>query len=566
MTCTYSAPKRMGRPTGSGRSNSPRQCSASVMRTTRDSLSTQSKRDSSSSSKQARQQRRFRGEEDFTQSEQDACITAMVSVDGNLEHVSHDGCVVASVVKSCDGVGVLASQSDPDAVSLGAWTGKASGTHESIEVIEKINMSGCLPCSNISIHSDAMRRNELLSKEIGIHYQTQMWDNGEVGISHSQMNDISIPSLNSPSMQSVSGPDEAEPGTDAARKSGQRISFTPSRVLRPVLEPNSTPLGGYEHRRGAHWIPPTPGHPPSAQSDHFCPPPCQDNNYERYLYQLSKLHLDLCSLLKSCPREGHQDRSPSTPVSMARIDAVLTATQRLIKIVQQSSSELSVKGIPASCSGTLFTTSPQRDPIFDFVGEDFAVERPASIPASPEASTRPFDHGPSTVTTLLIMTCYLRLLHIYEPLVASLHRHLQQQLGSNLTRPPFSRLASADRASNPAQSPDVWLPTFSFGSFSTAFSTDMNVRLLMHLISQMLEQIHGAVRVYLSLGTGNCVRAADCAGNGVFGESPTGVGERGMEKMEWLRRPMASAAEAALNEAKEKEYVVMEMLWDEVRL
>jgi hypothetical protein len=251
---------------------------------------------------------------------------------------------------------------------------------------------------------------------------------------------------------------------------------------------------------------------------------------------------------------------------MARIDAVLTATQRLIKIVQQSSSESSLTGIPVSRSRTSCTTSPQRDTIFDFVGEDFVMEHPASISGSPEASTRPFNHSPSTVTTLLIMTCYLRLLHIYEPLVASLQRHLQQQSASRLTRPPFSRLTSSERGWNPAQSPDVWLPAFSIGSFSTASSTDMNVRLLMHLISQMLEQIHGAVQVYLSLGTDNCVRTAGCAGNGVSGESPTGVGGRGMEKMEWLRRPMASAAEAALNEAKEKEYVVMEMLCDEVRL
>lgn len=81
-------------------------------------------------------------------------------------------------------------------------------------------------------------------------------------------------------------------------------------------------------------------------------------------------------------------------------------------------------GIQASRSGTLCTTSPQRDPIFDEVEEDFTEEHPASISASPEALTRPFDHGPSTVTTLLIMTCYLRLLHIYELLVASLHRRL----------------------------------------------------------------------------------------------------------------------------------------------
>lgn len=88
----------------------------------------------------------------------------------------------------------------------------------------------------------------------------------------------------------------------------------------------------------------------------------------------------------------------------------------------------------------------------------------------------------------------------------------------------------------------------------------------MHLISQMLEQIHAAVRVYLPLGTGNRVRVAGCAGNSVSGESPTGVDGRGMEKVEWLRRPMASAAEAALNEAREKEYVVMEILCNEVRL
>lgn len=193
-------------------------------------------------------------------------------------------------------------------------------------------MSGCLSCSNVPIHSDAIRQNELLSNEIGIYYQTQMWNNAGWGISLSQMNDISIPPLNSPSMQSISRPDVAEPATEAAGKAGQRISFTPSRVIRPEL--NSTPPGGYERRHGAHWILPTLGHiPPSSLSDHACPPPSHDNNYERYLYQLSKLHLDLCSLLRSSPREGDQDRSPSASVSTARIDAILAATQTLIKIV-----------------------------------------------------------------------------------------------------------------------------------------------------------------------------------------------------------------------------------------
>jgi hypothetical protein len=133
MTCTYSAPKRMGRPVGSGMTNSPRQCSASVMRTNRDSLSTQGTGDGGSSGGQASQQRSFRGEEDFTQSEQEACISAVAPVDGSLEHGSRDGCVVASVMKSCDGAGVLAFQSDLGAVSLGARTEKAFGTHESIE-------------------------------------------------------------------------------------------------------------------------------------------------------------------------------------------------------------------------------------------------------------------------------------------------------------------------------------------------------------------------------------------------------------------------------------------------
>jgi hypothetical protein len=127
-------------------------------------------------------------------------------------------------------------------------------------------------------------------------------------------------------------------------------------------------------------------------------------------------------------------------------------------------------------------------------------------------------------------------------------------------------LTSSDRASNPAQSPDVWLPAFNFGSFSTAFSTNLNIRLLMHLILQMLDQIHGAVQAYFPSGTGNHEHAAGCAGYGVSGQSPTAVDGRGMERTEWMRHPMTSAAEAALNEARKKEYVVMEMLRDEGRL
>jgi len=133
MTCTYSAPKRMGRPMGGGGSNSPRQGPAPVKRTNQDRLSTQGRGDGGSSGGQVSQQQSFRREEEFTQSEQEACISTVVSVNRNLEYGSHDGCVVASVMKSCDCGGVLAFQSAPSAVLLGAWTEETFWTHESIE-------------------------------------------------------------------------------------------------------------------------------------------------------------------------------------------------------------------------------------------------------------------------------------------------------------------------------------------------------------------------------------------------------------------------------------------------
>src|SRR5947209_1440584 len=98
---------------------------------------------------------------------------------------------------------------------------------------------------------DAMHPDDPLLDEMETYHPSEAWNDADWETPLSQMNDILILSLNSPSMKSSSGPDVTE-RTKVGRGAGQPKSLNPSQI---VLDPSLS--DGYELQDGAHWIPPT---------------------------------------------------------------------------------------------------------------------------------------------------------------------------------------------------------------------------------------------------------------------------------------------------------------------
>jgi hypothetical protein len=306
--------------------------------------------------------------------------------------------------------------------------------------------------------------------------------------------------------------------------------------------------------------------PPEAlQSSYPRSPPTQEQ-YESCLHQLSELHLKLYRLFISssennsqpCPSD-HSFSPGSTSLTAANttgIDEMFAATETLIEILQHLN--FGVPEPPQDFRSCNFRSqSPQRGLPVDLI-DNRNDEAPFSSPAGSRSSATLSNHQPDTTIVLLILACYLRLLHIYEPLVKYLHRLLQQSTLASATPRPLSTPDS-----NTSQSLHPYLPAFSLGCFNLVASSDLNIRLLLHLLSQMLERIHKAVRVCVPAGSNNS-RPLCVSGMGKdtsrYWEARFGAGNGG-EFRSLYSSPMALAAETALSEVGEMEKSLVGMLY-----
>ena len=187
------------------------------------------------------------------------------------------------------------------------------------------------------------------------------------------------------------------------------------------------------------------------------------------LYQLSKLQSALYRLLlasaenkrNDCPSKGLQSPtgpSPATP-GLSQIDEAFAATQIMFEILEESSFTHTSQGSPGSGSDLCYPAR-HRHALSSSRAAHHADHRLRSC-HSPEL-------GKDTAAIVLILTCYLRLLHVYEGHTVSLQQFLRQSHDHQTQRSPRLSSASSSSTSQDCQSS---LPAFSVGSFSFEAST-----------------------------------------------------------------------------------------------
>ena len=99
---------------------------------------------------------------------------------------------------------------------------------------------------------------------------------------------------------------------------------------------------------------------------------------------------------------------------------------------------------------------------------------------------------------LLILSCYVRLLQVYESLVASLYNHVEQ-LVPRASRPSSSRRdSSISSKPSTAQGSPIHVPILNIGQFNLSTSPSRNVGLLLYFTLEMFERIQEAIQLCAS--------------------------------------------------------------------
>ncbi|KAH7310217.1 hypothetical protein BKA65DRAFT_167522 [Rhexocercosporidium sp. MPI-PUGE-AT-0058] len=281
--------------------------------------------------------------------------------------------------------------------------------------------------------------------------------------------------------------------------------------------------------------------------------PSSIDRYEKCIELLSRLHLDLNKLVRQAAQDCAYERSFENTRDLPGIDSILTATRTLVEIVQSVFVDSPASSTGPANSEIPLTSPIQRDHLFN---DPASFIRAGSLPTPVNIgnSNQLPDPRPDGVLILLSLSCYLRLLHIYQPLVTSLYQNLLRSVGDLPPLPASISASSSNHHNTPpaqAQSSESRPLSFTFGSFRME-SSALSIQLLLYLITQLLEKIHGTIRV--------CFPPKD---DGVF--SPTGCSwNPNYQKQGSCReRPehsMAEAAETALNEVLERKMCIMGLL------
>ncbi|PGH02193.1 hypothetical protein GX51_04767 [Blastomyces parvus] len=238
---------------------------------------------------------------------------------------------------------------------------------------------------------------------------------------------------------------------------------------------------------------PVPISAPSFSETFTSPSDCSyTHDMNSPMYKLSKLHLELDnlhSLSTNCNGTVHPSdlmpspgspfsatiATPTTPTTpTAAIDEIFLLSETLIEIVQ----ELYQEATTTMCQSlSIYPLTPQSSPL----------QRRGSS-NSQDNYTSGQQHDPATV--LLTLTCYLRLLGIYETLVVPLYQYIQQHHSQFKAHPnsPFPL---------PLPLPVPYLQTFKLGRYGLTATSTVNLGLLLHLLLRTLECLHSTVSLYL---------------------------------------------------------------------
>ncbi|KAK0110142.1 hypothetical protein ONS95_002795 [Cadophora gregata] len=197
--------------------------------------------------------------------------------------------------------------------------------------------------------------------------------------------------------------------------------------------------------------------------------------YEDRLHQLLRLQSHLYKIISpeipsnvclgSLP-EGqtiHEKSVSESKSSMSSLDTILGNTQTLIDILQTP------------------PTSPSPVPHMpqNFTGA--SQVHPSSTSDSQNPSATVPSHPPDAVTTLLSLSCYLSLLIAYEGLIASLLSSPDDQGGATAMQPPSLS------------------PSLTFGTFSMTARSSMFMSTVVHLVREMVQQLHSTFQRTFSL-------------------------------------------------------------------
>ncbi|KAK2809942.1 hypothetical protein FQN50_003356 [Emmonsiellopsis sp. PD_5] len=267
---------------------------------------------------------------------------------------------------------------------------------------------------------------------------------------------------------------------------------------------------------------------------------------DSHVYKLSNLHEELHSLFMSpkssdttCLEDSITSPEAFTVIKpSAEINQIFVATESLIELIEKSYQDPMITSYQADTSPT---NTPQSSP----------QRKASAISATSGISSNEAD--PSTV--FLTLTCYLRLLDIYEPLVISIYQYLQQRQQQQQSTPVI-----------PFPFPLSSFPTFKLGSFGLEANSTLNLGLLIHLLLKTMERTRDTIRQYIpTTSISDSSRwAYDAAALPDYGPQYVpiegqGSAYNGMSQSS--SDPVMLRAEAALAEAGKRERYLMGLLY-----
>ena len=168
-----------------------------------------------------------------------------------------------------------------------------------------------------------------------------------------------------------------------------------------------------------------------------------------------------------------EESSASTGVASRDIEETFTATENLVDIIH-------------NLHGTMPFKRPQEPAVCHSMDKrnDSNHEMPSTASGLSDSST-----------VLLTLSCYLRLLQVYELLVASLHSNVQQSTHDTSRFSTLGASPASSANSSALNAPPVGIPILNIGHFNLATSPDMNIGLMLHFVLEMVERLQTAVQL-----------------------------------------------------------------------
>ncbi|KAF3480354.1 uncharacterized protein GIQ15_05701 [Arthroderma uncinatum] len=121
-------------------------------------------------------------------------------------------------------------------------------------------------------------------------------------------------------------------------------------------------------------------------------------------------------------------------------------------------------------------------------------------PMSPKENSPRLSGLRGYATVLLIYSCYLHLLSVYELLVASLSANVQRSASQHeASRFSFLQQNSTSANFRPLDSSPIDIPVLNIGQFSLAASPRMNLGLLLHFIQETVDRMQTAIQTCASM-------------------------------------------------------------------